>query len=197
MGIANPTPWFPPPPPRDDCCVNADQLAVRVDESPAGVAGIDGGIGLNEIFIIFDIEAVATSRADDPHGGGLPHTEWIADRKSQVAHLNLGRVAHGDCGQVLRIDPDDSQIRLGVRADYLALEFPFVGKEHLDLSGALDHVIVSENVAIRPHNHARSKALFPLLPGLAKPMKLIAEELLEEGVVEELERLTLWCFDNS
>ena len=54
MGMAKPTPWFPPPPPVEDGGVNADQVTTQVDHGAAGVSWIDGGIGLNEILIRFD-----------------------------------------------------------------------------------------------------------------------------------------------
>src|SRR5690606_19064715 len=62
----------------DDSAVDADEPPVEIDECPARVAGIDRGIGLNEIFVPFDTQPCASQGADDAHGGSLPKAEWIA-----------------------------------------------------------------------------------------------------------------------
>src|SRR6185312_13323611 len=45
--------------------VDADQTAINIDKRTAGIAGVDGGIGLDEVFIIFDAHVAAVFRADD------------------------------------------------------------------------------------------------------------------------------------
>ena len=50
---------------REDRAVDADQIARRVDQRAAGVAGIDRGVGLDEILEPVDAEMVAAERADD------------------------------------------------------------------------------------------------------------------------------------
>ena len=59
--------------------VDADQFAAIVDQRSAGVAGIDGRVGLDEVFIVFDSQFRATGSADDSHGHGLSHAIGIAD----------------------------------------------------------------------------------------------------------------------
>ena len=66
----------------------------RIDERAAGIAEIDGSIGLNEILEIRDAEAAAAGRADDALRHGLAETEWIADRQHHVAGAQLVRAAH-------------------------------------------------------------------------------------------------------
>ena len=36
----------------EDAGVDADQLAAAVDQRAAGVAGIDGGVGLDEVLVV-------------------------------------------------------------------------------------------------------------------------------------------------
>jgi len=49
--------------------VDADHLAVEIEQRPAGVAGIDGGVGLDERHVVIAGQ-VAAQRADDALGGG-------------------------------------------------------------------------------------------------------------------------------
>ena len=65
--------------------VDADQLALRVDERAAGIAEIDGGIGLDEILEIRDAEPAAAGGADDALRDRLAESERIADRQHDVA----------------------------------------------------------------------------------------------------------------
>ena len=44
--------------------VDADHLAVHVDERPAAVAGIDGRVGLQEVFVHVHVQ-IAALGADD------------------------------------------------------------------------------------------------------------------------------------
>ena len=45
--------------------VNADQFARQIHQRPAGIAEIDRGIGLDEIFQRFNTEAGSTERQND------------------------------------------------------------------------------------------------------------------------------------
>ena len=69
--------------------IDADQLAARIDQRAAGIAGIDGGIGLNEILEGGDAELTAAGGADDAMGHGLRQPERIADRQHRIADLQL------------------------------------------------------------------------------------------------------------
>ncbi|MGY3407410.1 hypothetical protein ACVWZV_003523 [Bradyrhizobium sp. GM5.1] len=42
---------------RDDGRIDADQFALQADQRAAGIAGIDSGVGLNEVFITLFAEA--------------------------------------------------------------------------------------------------------------------------------------------
>src|SRR3546814_20233312 len=42
--------------------IDADQLALRVDQGAAGIAGIDGGVGLDEVLVAFDAESGPAQR---------------------------------------------------------------------------------------------------------------------------------------
>ncbi len=40
----------------DDGGVDADQFAAIVHQRAAGIAGVDGGVGLDEVFVLLDSE---------------------------------------------------------------------------------------------------------------------------------------------
>ena len=84
--------------------VDSDELALEVDERPARIAEIDGGIGLNEILVGFDAEAGATDGAHDTGGDGLAEPERVADGDDVVADLQCVRVGKRHGGQLRRVD---------------------------------------------------------------------------------------------
>jgi hypothetical protein len=53
---------------RQDCGVDADQLATQVHQRPARIARVDRGIGLDEILVAFDSKSAPAERAHDPRG---------------------------------------------------------------------------------------------------------------------------------
>src|SRR6202012_433583 len=101
----------------------------------ARITGVDRSVGLNEVFVLFDSEVSPTGGADNAHGDGLAHAEGIADSQRIVADLDFRGVANGDARQVGRIDLQDREIGLWIRADDLRLELPLVSQCDLDLAG--------------------------------------------------------------
>ncbi len=65
----------------------ADQAAFYINERAPGIAGIDRGIGLDEILIIGDAKAAPADGAHDAHRHGLTDPEGIADGQNGVADL--------------------------------------------------------------------------------------------------------------
>ena len=66
--------------------VDADQIAVRIDQRAAGIAEIDGGIGLDEILEGREPELAAAGGAHDALRHGLAQTVGIADGEHDIAH---------------------------------------------------------------------------------------------------------------
>src|SRR5439155_3560287 len=79
---------------RQDGGVDADALALEVDERAARIAGIDRRVSLDEVLIALDAEAAPAKRADDARGDGLTETERVADREDEVADLEAVGIAH-------------------------------------------------------------------------------------------------------
>src|SRR5690606_24306841 len=69
----------------DDGGVDADQVAVQIHQRPARITGVDGSVGLNEVFIGLDAQAGTAQCADDTGGGRLSQPERIADRHDKIA----------------------------------------------------------------------------------------------------------------
>ena len=79
---------------REDLRVDADQLAARVDERAAGVALVDGRVGLEEVLEAAVADARRASLgADDAHGDGLADAERVADGERDVADAHAVGVA--------------------------------------------------------------------------------------------------------
>src|SRR5690606_27615413 len=167
---------------RDDRGVDADKLAVCRHQGAARVAGIDRGVGLDEVFIAFDVQSAAAQRADDAGGNGLAEPERIADGDYAVADAQTRRVAQPQGGQVGRIDPEQSDVGRLVAADQLSGEAAAILQRDRDLARAVDDMVVGENVTlVRVDDDAGPGAhAGPLLRHLRQ-----VEEASEVGIVEE------------
>ena len=168
---------------REDRGVDADELAGHVDQRAAGIAGIDGGIGLDEELVVGDADLGARQRRDDAVGDGLPDAEGIADRQHDVADQQLIGIGEIQRREFLLavLDPQHREIGAAVLEHDLGLEFALVGQRDLDLVGALDDVVVGHDEAGRIHHHARSQRALHLLRLLAGH----AEEAAEDRIVEQ------------
>ena len=99
---------------RDDLRVDADELALRVDERAAGVAVVDRRIGLQEVFVAAVTHAGrSTLRADDAHRHRLTDAERIADREHDIADLDRVGVAERQRLQVGLRRPSTERRSLG------------------------------------------------------------------------------------
>ena len=134
---------------REDRGVDADQAPAEIDQRAAGIAGIDGGIGLDEELVVGDADLGARHRRDDAVGHGLADGERIADGEHHVADLErvgIGELERGEA-LVLRLEAQHREIRARILEHDLGLEFALVGERDLDLVGALDDVIVGDHEA--------------------------------------------------
>src|SRR6266478_4050086 len=95
---------------RVDGGIDADHFTVRVDERAAGIAAIDGRIGLNGFVDEGGLAGLhgAAQGADDASGERGLEPERIADGENFLAHLQCGGVAErkGDKFLSLGIDLD-------------------------------------------------------------------------------------------
>ncbi len=166
----------------EDRGVDPHDLAGGVDQRPAGVAGVDGGVGLDEVLESGDAEVAAAGGADDAERDRLTHPEGVADREHHVAHGERFGVPERDGRQRVEVDLEHRQIALGVGADLRGPHVAAVEQRDPDLVGAFDDVVVGEDVAVLAHDHAGAQAG---LQAPARGAELLAEEAPEQRVVHE------------
>src|SRR3989339_948091 len=65
--------------------IDPDHLTLEIEERAAGIAGIDGCVGLDEA-VIGAVAQGSTLAADNPGGNGLFEAEGVADGHDPVAH---------------------------------------------------------------------------------------------------------------
>ena len=146
--------------------VDTHELAVVVNERTAGVARVDGGIGLDHV----GIDGVTAGRAHgrgaiqrrhDTRGDRLLVAERRADCHDPLAHVELGGVADLDwreLGSVGVLELDDGQVARGVVAHELGLVRGSVVHGNHVLVIAIDHMVVGEDVALGIEHNARTDA---------------------------------------
>ncbi len=146
-----------------------------VDQSPAGVAGVDRGIGLDEILEGVDAQLTAPQGRHDAAGDGLPDPERIADGQDLVTDLQLIGLAPGDDRQAIEFDAQYRQVAVGVGADDFGAGTAAVGEHHFDFCRPLDDVVVGEDVPLRADDDATAQA------GLGARVR-VAKKETEPGV---------------
>ena len=129
--------------------VDADDFAVRVEQRTAGVAGVDGGIGLNGVFngrAVF--AADGADGADDAGGHGAAEAEGIADGVDLLADGEAGGVGERDGLEIGRVDLEESEVVDLVGSDDACLVAALVAELNFNAAiGSLDDVEVGEDVA--------------------------------------------------
>ena len=136
---------------RQDLRVDADQLAARVDQRAAGVALVDRRVGLDEVLEAAVADAGrAALRADDAHGDGLADAERIADGEHDVADAHRVGVAERQRRAGCSPSIFSTARSLGAsEPTTFALKLRPSVSSTVDLLGAVDHVVVGEDVAVR------------------------------------------------
>ncbi len=145
---------------------DAHDPALQVDQGAAGVAEVDGGVGLQEVLErdVVDAERAALG-ADHAGGHGLVQVERVADHHHPVA--DPGAVAVAEL-QVLEAGAgiDLEQRQVGRRVGALDLRgVVAVAEMDLDLRGAFDDVIVGDDQAVGRDDEAAAAGLGAIVLG--------------------------------
>ena len=73
--------------------VDADHFAAQVQQRPAAVAGVDGGVGLQEVLVVHavvaQLQVAAALGADDAVGDRVAQAERAADGEHEIADVEL------------------------------------------------------------------------------------------------------------
>ena len=162
--------------------IDSDHLAVQIDEGPAAVSGVDRRIGLEESVKIhvFRMDA-PVFRRNDPDGHGMLQSVRIAYRDDPLPDLGFVRVAHFEDRQVGSFDFDDGEVKRGIASQNFRLEIPSVGHCHRNLVGALNHVVVGQDFAVRRNDEPRTAPLHRDRSGV--PLEFLAEKAAKNRVV--------------
>ena len=104
--------------------VDADQLTLHVEQAAAGVAGVNGGIGLQKTGHRAAIRGLKVTilRGDDAGGHGLTIAQGVADGDDLIADLNCIGISEGcdadraQCvtGQIRLLDGQQCDVRIGI-----------------------------------------------------------------------------------
>ena len=137
----------------------ADQLAASVEETAAGVARVDGAVGLQQMHGLAVNGKLSVRRADDARGDCAAQlSQRISDGDGHVADFQFAAVPVGGRGEAVRVDLQDRHIIGIIGPDQLGLVFFLIGCRDLDLAGVLDDVVVGHDIAIFADDNAASRA---------------------------------------
>ncbi len=132
--------------------VDADQPPGRIEQRAAGVAGVDSGVGLDQVIdgrpAPFAVEG-AVERRDDAGGERPVQSEGIADSEHFLPDLEVGTGAHRYSGRALEADADleHGDVVLGAGAHQRSLIIATVGQFDRGRRCPLDDVEVGHHVA--------------------------------------------------
>ena len=166
--------------------VDADDLAREGNERAARIAGIDGGVGLQEEAVVIDADLRACGGRDDARGHRLSDAEGVADGEHDIAHFGVvlfGKRGLGE-GLVPGFQAQHRKIGAGIGEHHLGVEFASVGEHDLDHVRLADDVIVGDDDAFRAHDDAGAERALEALAGNAEA-EILAEKAAHEGAVEE------------
>src|SRR5690606_6798520 len=133
--------------------IDADDAAAGVEERAAGVAGVDRGVGLDEL-VKAGAPGAAVRGGDHAAGDGAFEPGRVADRDRGLADLEAVGVAEGSDGEPAGVDAEHGDVDGRVHAEHGGLEAATVGEGDADRAIVPDDVGVREDDAVRPHDDA-------------------------------------------
>ena len=95
--------------------VDARDIAIRVQQRPAAIAGVDGRVGLNISSRLTGIQ-LARGRADETHGESIFEAERTAEREDDLPLFEGVGIAKMEGWEIGSVDLQDGEIRIFIRA---------------------------------------------------------------------------------
>ena len=145
-----------------DLRVHADDFALFVEQWPTGIAGVDGGVGLDRVG---DAEIAtrrnrATNGADNAAGQGSFQAEGVADGGHAHPNDDLLHATHAHRNQrVARwVNAQHRKIAVHVGANHLGNRDCAVTKGDLHLVCAFHHMVVGDNMPVEIPDKAGAAA---------------------------------------
>ena len=175
---------------RDDRGIDADDLAVEVEQRSAGIAAIDRRISLNVVVVGTGID-VAVARGNDACGHRAAEAEWIADGNDPFAQSQLVGIAEFDrLERLVGMHPQQREIALAVLADERGLELGAVVENDADFVRVGDDVIIGDDKAGRIDDEAGTERIDPMRRLIRIVAAAVAVPVLEELVEKLFHRRT-------
>ena len=118
-------------------------------------------------------------RAHDAASHREAEAKGITKGQHGLSGMQRGRVANRNVGKVRAINLDYGQIGERIGADQLRRQDATIAERNLDIGGAIDHVVVGNDVAIGRNNDAAADAVLDSrLLRLHMLAELLAKEVL-------------------
>ena len=135
--------------------VDADDLPVAVDQRPAGVAGVQGGVGLDQGHGAAVHVHVPVDGGDDAVGVGAPEgrPQGIADGNHRIAHPQCGGIPKLGGGQVGAVDAQHRQVGNVVATNQPGREAAVIGELHGNDVGILYHMGIGHDISVSGEHH--------------------------------------------
>ena len=150
--------------------VDADHFAGQVDQRPAGVALVDGGIGLDQVFDLVALAGIdrAPGGADHAHGDRvLEIAQRRADGDDRLTRVERVRIAQRRHGRAPAVRLEHRQVGVNIRADQLACCWLPSARMIGQIGGAFHHVVVGQHIALLGDEHPAAAGL----PRAGRPPK--------------------------
>lgn len=133
-----------------------DDLTVEVDQRAAGVAGVDGRVGLDGLhrcgaltIIIFSNSHGAAGGGDDPFSDGIGvfGPQRGADGQDRFTGADGAGIGEAGCGgHFAAVDGQDGDIFAGAGADQRRGDFGAIVQQDLQFVGAVNDMVVGDNI---------------------------------------------------
>ena len=144
-----------------DSGIDAYQTAFEVEQGATAVAGVDGGVGLDQVgeHAALAADGAAQGR-DHARGDGVVEAEGVADGDDGLAGHEVGGIAQGHGGQVMgALDLQHGQVEVRLRALDHGGELAAVLQMDHDLVATGDDVGVGQHqAAFAVHDDAGAEA---------------------------------------
>src|SRR5258706_5273809 len=141
---------------REDHRVDADDLALHVEQRTARIARIDRDVRLQERHEV-GAGDVALLGAEDTGCHRRLQPERLPDRDDPFADLHLVRIADAGARQILRLDLDQRRVGAAIRADHFRAELALVGQLHAHFVGIVDDMMIGDDVAVVADDEAGAR----------------------------------------
>ena len=158
--------------------IDPHQFSIEGHQGPAGVAWIDGGIGLNEIFEIGDTDIGATDGTDNAERHTAAQPKGVSDRQHKFADGERTRIPPCHCRQIGRLNFYHGHVGFRIGGHHSSFVLPPVGENHFHIDRIGNDMVIRHNVAIRRHNDTGALAILP-------PRRRILEQSERQRFVAE------------